>query len=213
MNKKALEYAEQSGEQPTIADILNHIALNQMNLVEFDKAQENLDKSLDIDLKTNYVFGLSSTYSIMGRNYFKQNKTTQAIAFGEKALDIAKNMGLKSNISSISGALHEYYKSAGQPAKALDMYEQSVSLRDSLQSEENQRALIKNEYAYVYEKEALADSLSHLQEVTVLNAKNERQKNLLWSFGIGAGIFSLLSFFIWNLNQKLRTKNGIVKKH
>lgn len=94
------------------------------------------------------------------------------------------------------------WKLLGRPAEALEAYERSIILRDSLMAEENQRELLRFEFAYAYETQALTDSLRHdlQQRTTILEhaaalAGERRDRDLLV---LGIGFLLLLAVALWS---------------
>ena len=61
--------------------------------------------------------------------------------------------------------LSDSYTATGRTDKALGYYRRYISLRDSIQSEENQREVLRQEYTYTYGKQALADSLVYAADL------------------------------------------------
>ncbi|MCT4622556.1 MAG: hypothetical protein N4A46_02950, partial [Schleiferiaceae bacterium] len=55
--------------------------------------------------------------------------------------------------------LYKIYKEIGKSDESLFYYEVYIQLNDSIQNEENERVVIRNQYKHQYEKQALADSL------------------------------------------------------
>ncbi len=87
--------------------------------------------------------------------------------------------------------MYKAYSAVGNSSKALENYELHIQMRDSLESEENQRGILRQEYKYQYEKEALTDSLSFAKKEAVMQEKSEKQQMGL--FAAAGGLFMLLA--------------------
>ncbi|MBK6341005.1 MAG: hypothetical protein IPF41_00025 [Flavobacteriales bacterium] len=72
------------------------------------------------------------------------------------------------------------------------MFELKVALQDSSEREENQREMIRQEYKYGYEKQALADSLSFAAETAIQQKEVQKQKLMRNGF---MGGFALVALF------------------
>ena len=99
------------------------------------------------------------------------------------------------------------------------MYELHISMRDSIESEENEREVIRQEYKYIYEKEALADSIRGAEAKKVLDAQIEAQTAELkhertQRFALYGGVLVLLLFggFIFNRYKKSQAQKAIIQE-
>ena len=98
-----------------------------------------------------------------------ENNPNKAIVLIEEALTIAKASFNIIGIKNSSEMLYGFYKNVDNGRKALEMYELYIQMQDSLQGENNKRAI----FQFEYEKKALADSLLNIEEKKVLEAKND----------------------------------------
>jgi len=88
--------------------------------------------------------------------------------------------------------LSDSYTATGRTDKALGYYRRYISLRDSIQSEENQREVLRQEYTYTYGKQALADSLVYAADLEMKAGELRRQKVVRNGFMAG---FALVAMF------------------
>jgi molybdenum-dependent DNA-binding transcriptional regulator ModE len=128
----------------------------------------------------------------MGSIYAAQGHHTKAISYGKRGLAILQEIGEFSSIGSAAQKLFSTYKAAGKYKEALEMNELYFQVRDSLESEENQKAAIQLQVQSEYEKQKAIDDLENEKRVALETQKKESQQKL--SIVIGIGLL-LISFF------------------
>jgi len=92
-----LALKERIKDQVGIPYSLNNIAGVFVLRKQFDKAEENYQKALDIRKKINDTVGIAENYSYLGDVYFTKNDFKKAINFYQKTTDITdkhKYLGL-----------------------------------------------------------------------------------------------------------------------
>ncbi|MBK9147820.1 MAG: tetratricopeptide repeat protein [Flavobacteriales bacterium] len=157
-----------------------------------DSAMACLRKAMDVARSVKNLAMELTVKGTMARMRFDEGNTAQAIALEEEVLSGARTLRNVELQKVAAGNLVNYYRKAGRTDKALEMYELQVTLSDSLEREQNQRELIRQEYKYGYEKEALADSLSFAAETVVQQKEVQKQKLMRNGF---MGGFALVAVF------------------
>ena len=106
---------------------------------------------------------------------------------------------------AVSKALYSHYRAVNQYKSALEMYEIFIESRDSLESESNKKAMIRQEFKYVYEKKAEEDSLTNvieqnLKDAEILAERSEKEHHQVQTYYLYAGLGLALLFggFIFN---------------
>ena len=99
------------------------------------------------------------------------------------------------------------------------MYELHIVTRDSLKSEENQKAVIQQEFKYKYEKEqSLADAkhneLMHIksEQIKTQNEKIEKERAIKYSLTIGMLIVITSIFVIFKNLRKTIKQKGVIEQ-
>ncbi len=133
------------------------------------------------------VLGIGFACATLAEAFKLKGQHRNAIEHAEKAMAIAKQFNETKLIQETAKILSDNYRAIGQMDKALEMYDLNIMLKDSLQSEENQRGVLRQEYAYQYEKEALSDSLQFAKKEAVLTEQTQKQR-----IGLGATAIVLL---------------------
>ncbi len=232
-NKKALEQFELSikiyeelNDLRGVSTNYNNIGTLYKEIGDFKKAFEFYDKSLTIRKEINHKQGVASTLNSIGELFFKQGNFAKSRKYSEEGLKLAKEIGVLDDVKKSSILLYQLYKTTKVFDKALEMHELYVLTRDSILSEENQKALIHQEYQYSYEKMAFADSLKNAQEKQLKDAEINEGKALaakqeveienkrFQQYVLFSGLFILLIFigFIYNRFKITQRQKDIIEK-
>ncbi len=176
--------------EPAKAAELLHEALNyyqsSMSLFEGFGAKDGV---LQAEL------GIGETYFALGNNYQLQNnliKAKEYLLLANNALestlvDIAE-LGNPSLHMDAAYATYLSQKALKQERKALASHELYTSLKDSIFDQQEQKKLLRQEYDYAYQKEALKDSLQFANEQAISELKIQNQDATIdrQRFGLGA---------------------------
>lgn len=127
-----------------------------------------------------------------GEVLFEMGQPEEAARRGEEALALAKEHGIITPMRDAAGLLAKVYHRAGKYREALEAQLLFTRLQDSLNTEENQRAVIGFDLRRNYEKQALADSLGFVAEKAVQAKEIQKQKVIRNGF---VGGFALVALF------------------
>lgn len=145
-------------------------------------------------------------------------KTKEALDYGMKSLKNARELGFIEFVSDAALSLKNIYEKLGRPEEAYNMYEIYYDLKDSLTNEENRRKSIKKEFQYQYEKKAIADSVKHVEEKKIQDAKInaglarlQQARTLRFALFGGLGIFVIFLSFIFNRFKVAQKQKAIIE--
>jgi adenylate cyclase len=197
--REIIALGQQRGIDSELGSAYYYMAITYLDRQQYDSALYYIQKDPFLIDFENQKYGASRAV-VVGKIYTAQGKYGLAIQWLEKAMDMAQQTTNFSDLKSISDALYKAYKSAGKSSKALQMLELYHHYRDSVMSEENQRAMIETEYRYQYEKTAMADSISNAKANEIKNAQIAQQqaeikakKNQQYGLLGGLGLMCILA--------------------
>ena len=203
---QALDYAQQSlksweniGGKLGVATTLINIGSIYQRQGDYPKALEHCERSLKLFESLGDQTGIGGALAQLSSLYLNLKNYTQAQLFGEKAIRHLQATGAAGELKEAANVLYEVYKRKGLDSEALRMYELHISMRDSLNSVENQRAIIR----YDYEKQALADSIEFAKTAEIKDLEISRQRTGL--LGTGVAIFLLLLLALSIFRSKRRS--------
>lgn len=192
----------------------NFYGLINFQQKEYDKALTNYNQALSLQREMGDDQYMANSMVEIGRVYMELGKSSLAIDQFEKAKKIGQDAGTIAPVLNASNYLSKAYKEKGQLAKSVENYELFILLTDSTRNEENQMRLIRQEYAYSYEKIAFQDSIIKAEEALVIELAYEKQlrkKDTTRNIAIGSGILLLLvAGGLYNRNRYIKKSRDII---
>jgi class 3 adenylate cyclase/lipopolysaccharide biosynthesis regulator YciM len=195
---QSYEIRKEIGNTSQIPASLVNIGTIHRRKGDYDKALSHFKEALKLYEKQSKTGSISGAYSGIAQTYLDQKNYSQAIYYGEKAYSIAKEMSHPKLTVISTELLHSAYKGAKNYRQAMLMHEEFIEKRDSLESEKNERAVIKQEYKNEYDKQAVADSIQYAQEQVVVKVKLEKEEQKSNFLFVGMGLALLFGGFIFN---------------
>lgn len=213
----------------------NHIQIvNQGNLglvysgmEEYKKAESFFNQAIALSEKIGDSFSLAINTADLGKMYLQMAKTRipdrnlvkKAIQNIEFALDIFKDFDDYRRYQGFSKDLSEAYEFLGDYRKALDVYKEYSFYKDSLFSDENSKALARQEISYEFSKRMDSIRLENEKRIAVKDAvlsASKKQKDflvvgLLLLLIIG-GLLYYQNFLRKTTNEKLFRLNRQLKE-
>ncbi len=224
---KALEYfnlalsiSEKFGfrrEQAYAYSSLGHIYSDRN---ESAKGLEYYNKGLIILEKIGDEGAMIDALNNLGIHYYEEGNYARAISYVNKALDMAQRNKLNYGISDAANILYLCHKALSNYKKSLSLLELHMQTRDSLQSEENKKEVIRQGYKYRYEKRAAADSIAFVAQQEIQNIKIAEQQSQLNSeqtqrfllYGVLTMIIILSIVLYWGNKRKIEAAQIIAQQ-
>ncbi len=134
-----LEQRIKDAGEPPKEDIAGYVTiwLNELGYIyyaigELDKAEEMLNKSLQIDEKLGQLEGMASDYGNLGLIYRRVRKLNKSEEMHSKALEIGEKLGLQNVIAAQYGSLGLIYQMKGDLDKAEHMHNKALEISEKL---------------------------------------------------------------------------------
>lgn len=218
-NKKALEYLEkamvffeESRNIPYIAGLSQNMAGIYYDEGNLERALEYTTKSLKLSKEIKNENFIAAAKSKMGIILIEQGEYEEASVYGNEALNYyQKNKDIR-NIQISAGNLQRCYKAAGSYKKALEMNELFHQMGDSLNSKENQKALIEIQVQADYDKQKAIDDVQNEKEIAIATQKTNAQQNISIAIGVALLLISLLAYVIFNRLKLTRQQKAIIEE-
>lgn len=213
---KCLKIQEQIGDNDGAAFSLNNIGgiyLKQQNL---SMALEYYKKSLIIREAIRDKQGIAYALNNIGGIYIKQKNYPKAIEFCSQSQKISREIGYPQNIRNASEQLYQIYKATGNHKLALENYELYIQMRDSLNNIETQKATIKQQTQYEYDKKkAIADKEHELQlkqQEEKSAAEKAKQNIIIASVSLVLLLVAVFSGFLYNRFKVTQKQKAIIEQ-
>lgn len=238
----ALLYENQSGYKSVVGIVYSNIANTYLELLEINnfnntaqksdmesqiksedeivkEIERNSEKCIELSKNVKYISGEINGYLLKARLFKYLNKLNKSLFFANKAFTLSKEKGFTEEQKKSSELLYELYTTKGNFKKALEFHEEFITLRDSLNSIENEKALIQQEYRSQYERQAEADSIKHAQAQKVKQIEIERQKAEIqqkkiqqYALFAGIGLMLLFALYILKKNKEIKEQKLEIEK-
>lgn len=216
--QKGLAYFEVYGPK-------NELARAHYNLAGLYLSRNQLDASAAAYLISKQIYEeLGFSMRVVG-NLISLSKVSklqgdvsQASAYATEALEQAKLLKTKSQISRALLQLSDIYKSTGRYEEAYDYYVQFKAMEDSISNEEKQRTMLELEEKYQNRlNEQRLSELSAAHEMAEFKLQQkERQQLALILFAVLVLLVAALVFNQYRIKQKtselLLEKNNIIQQ-
>jgi len=206
---RSLDLARSIGDKKTEAIILNNLCTVYSELGEVDKALDHCQRGLALKREVGFTKGVSNSLANIGTVLIRAGRYREAKPYSEEALELAREAGNAPEVRDVALDLSHIYRALHEPERSLALYELHVQMKDSIDRDENQRAVLRQEFKYNYEKQALADSLVSVQRQRAsaeLLQKERDRRNLLMVAGLVAIAFGAVSY-----RQRRRTQKALVR--
>ena len=172
-------------------------------------------KSLKIREEIGYKLGVTSSLNNIGVLQIEQGSWASAEKHLHRSLKFARELGSPKWISEASFHLSKLAKKQGKYEVAMQMYELHIQMRDSINNEATQKASIKQEAKYAYEKQKVIDDAEHEKKIAIENSKHEKslaieeeeqKKQRVITYATGAGLILVIGFLAFVFNRLRITK-------
>jgi tetratricopeptide (TPR) repeat protein len=169
----ALKIREEQGAKQSMGGIIGNIGSLYFSMKKYKESSDYLFRSLAI------------FDSIGAKDYVKENYETLSQLYEKSTIPLR---------DTIDGKLLNMEE---MRLRALYFYKRSISIRDTLFSEENKKQLVQKEMNFEFEKKEAITKAENLKHEEVLKAEAKRKNIIIWFTVLGLGITLLLSGFIF----------------
>ncbi|GIV27853.1 MAG: hypothetical protein KatS3mg027_1667 [Bacteroidia bacterium] len=216
--RKAIKYyfmalkiiKELENNKRNYAIVLGNIGNLYVDLGEHEKAMYYLTKAMKINKEVENKWGLISNFVNIGTVYSKQQKYTEAEQYLLQAIQIGEELQITNELKDYYKSLSELYVQMGKHKEALNAYKKHILYKDSVNSEENKKALATKEMQYQFEKKQDEEKAKHEQELLKREAKEKQQRLYLYlALAIAAAILVILGIVYKSLQTTKRQKKII----
>lgn len=218
-NQKALEYLERAsvhfeelGNVPYVASLSQNIGKTYQMEGNLDLSLEYFKKGLKLSEQIKDKRAVANANHSIGSIRAAQGNHKEAINYITKALTAYQEMEDVNRISGTSGALVNSYKATGNYKKAFEMNELHFKMRDSVNSKENQKAMIELQVQSDYDKQKALDDLENEKQIAIETQKTKAQQRLTIAVGAGLLLISLLALGIFNRLKVTRKQKAIIEE-
>lgn len=169
---------------------------------EFDKADMYFQKALKIAMDNKYKFQLSGIYRRYSEYFLAKKDYKTAIKYAENAVAMATESNSSLNKEEALKQLSTIHEILGNTEKALALYKNHTSIRDSIFKENNLRklALMESNFAFAQEREKYESDRARNE---IMIRKHKQIISLLIFIILLTTILTAILFRCYKLKKKL----------
>jgi tetratricopeptide (TPR) repeat protein len=203
--KKAEKIFGSHENQRGIAELYNNMGNYYRKRNEYVDAELYYKKALAIFEGMDLKFGIASSLKSLGTLYASRNKNTEAIAYLEKAALVAREADVPEEIVECEKELSGLYEKTGKVALALEHYKKYTDARESINTSENIKAMVREEMNYEFERKAALQKAENEKKLAVYNEQAKRhQMQIVFIILLAVLIFGIAFLVYSRLQLKKR---------
>ena len=157
---------------------------------KIDSAIYSYEQALSYYKEIDHVQYVGWCYREISNCFSLKNDLIKTIEYAESSLSLAKELGIVGDINYAARFLSSHYKEQNNFEDALIMYELEIEMQDSIVNKETQKATIRQQMKYEYEKEELVKEQEEKEQLR-LAAEDQSRRDDLHYAGIFIGMFLL----------------------
>ena len=192
------------GSKTGIAYNLGNIGLAYAQKGENDVAEKNIGQAIVLlnELGDYYPICVYLTY--MSDIYAERNDFKAAFEYADRSLELARQYGLKDQISDANLKLSELHERTGDIAESLKYYKRHITYKDSVRNitSVQQMANLRTDFE-IAQKQV---------EVDLLNQQKKNQQVIVIGTTIALFLIGLLAFGLFRRNRFIKRTNKIIAK-
>gem|GEM_PF-4623023 len=197
------------GDQRMVGLHLLQFGAIQQREGNFTRAKRQIETSISILEELGKKDQLASAWAYLGLNALAQNQSSTALSHCKKGLAFAIETGNVDKRVKCLNCMHKSYGALGQSDQAYSTAMEYFRLRDSLNSDEVHKQIVRRDLANTYQKAQLADSLESARTTALLELdyKNDlgKQETLTFFMIVIGGLLLGLAILLGiNLRNRKR---------
>jgi len=178
---KSIKIYQEVGNTKGIAYCLNNIGASYENEGDPENAIKNYRKGLKLWEELGDMQGIALACSNIGDLVLAQGNIEEAAKYAVRSYEIAIELGYPLLIREAAKLLKEVHRRNGDFKLALEMSELFVRMRDSINNQETQKATIRLQTKYEFEKVQLVKEQEEKESARLLAEETGRRDNLQYS--------------------------------
>ncbi|MCB9364702.1 MAG: SpoIIE family protein phosphatase [Flavobacteriales bacterium] len=191
----------------------NHIGRVFREKKQLDSALFYMHKSLALRENFQDQYYLPYTLNDLALTYFELGKLDRMFDYLTQSEKEVDRIGDEAHLRQSLYELYlQYYRTKKDYKNALKYKDLSVEIRDSLNTIDNQKATIKQETKYKYERQKAEDDAKNEKLLAVEKEAKEKQKIITFSTAGGLGLVAIFLIFVFNRLQITKKQKKVIER-
>ncbi|MFL5763384.1 MAG: tetratricopeptide repeat protein [Bacteroidia bacterium] len=208
--RKALQLNEENHDQRGIATANENIGLYFLNYESDPKtALEHFARSIAIWRSMKDANSVAITLDYIVTAKLQQKKYKECLDSANLSLELATEAGSIFSVKQAHEKLYMIYEALNDVPNAYKHYKRFISMRDSLNNDEQLREITEMQMNYEFDKQREVDKLKQQLDQKVLSDEISRQNNVILYFLIGlisVIVCAILFFRSYRINKSAKNK-------
>jgi tetratricopeptide (TPR) repeat protein len=207
---KAQKIDEETGNKNGQAPNLDNIGNVYASQGDYSKALDYHFKALKINEEIGNKRSQAVNLGNIGRVYVEQKKYKEAYTYLSQAIQLGEEVGIPYQLEGFYNSQSELFTQTGKHQEAMEAYKKHIMYRDSVLSEENQKAGVQQQAKYEYEKQKAIDDAEHEKQLAIEQEAKDKQKVITYSITGGLGLVVVFLIFVFNRLQVTKKQKTII---
>jgi len=216
---RCLSIERDNGDISETSSTLSNMAVVYRRLDSLTKAEQLALEAITIAQMFDDARGEMIARNVLSTINIDQELWSSALTNALIAKKFAEENDGSKELKDACHSLFTVYRTTGNNKKALENYEKYIEIRDEIQSTENQKEIIHQEYKYEYEKQAAQDSIAFAKEQEIKEIEIDKQKaeiiakrNQQYALFGGVLLIAIFAGFMYNRFKITRKQKGIIEE-
>ncbi len=157
------------------------------------------EKAIEVAERSGLKRELAEGFIKGGLVYDALGTLSRAEEYGNQGLRLGRELGSNATIRDASQLLYGVYKKMGNGNKALAMHELYMNSKDSVETAENEKEILRQQMKYEYDKERAVKDAAHEAELQHLNdlAELDKARHQVFNIAVGAGLLVVVIILLF----------------
>lgn len=216
---KALDYfskseilAKELGDKQIQSHALGNMGSVYLSQNDYTKAKDYVKRSLKIAEELDDKKWIAINLANLGKLYTNSGEFKLAEDALKRGISICEQIKALSLTQDIELLISHLYKKRNMPRQALEHYKKHIAARDSINNEENQKAQIRAEMNYEFDKKEALLKEQQIKERLITAESRRRQQVVIWSVALGLILVISFSVFVFRALNITKKQKHLIEK-
>jgi tetratricopeptide (TPR) repeat protein len=209
---KSLKIDEYLGNKNGQATKLGNIGIVYLGKGDSITALEYFYRALKLNEEINNRGGQAINVGNLGKVYSSLKQYSIAEEYLKNAERINRELGALYYLKYDCYSLSELYEKTNRSKEALYYYKEYLKYRDSLNNEENQKALVQKEMQYEYDKKEATLKAEQEKKDAITKADKQRQQLFMLLIGAVAAAIAIIALLVYRSLTFTKKQKQIIEQ-
>ena len=209
--EKGLYLAEVTNDINAMGFALNNLSALYYRNGWFDKTEATYLRSLELRKITGRKNAISRSHHNLGRFYLNRGNVKKALLHAKTSLQLALEINSPDIRSDADLLLSDVYLEQKMFEKSYQHLMSHMMMKDSILNEQTQKATVKQQMEYEYERQKMIDDKEHEKQLAISAEQEQKQKVIIYFIVGGLILVIIFSIIISNRLQLTRKQKLIIE--